>query len=138
MDKEYLLQTAKTIWQQLFWSVTLQTVWSWGVSKKYYTLYNNMPTLMLKVSGLVHKGWVYISLNEGKDLYEVRLMKTKQKCVRTLEDVFCDQLGRTIDELIEKPASMPENKYRSKALAESQAKLFNAQQSGKPHKKTAE
>ena len=79
---------------------------------------------MLKVSGLVHKGWVYISLNEGKDLYEVRLMKTKQKCVRTLEEVYCDQLGSTIDELIEKPVSMAEDEYHTKAMADSRAKLF--------------
>ena len=62
MNEEYVKQIATTAWQQLFWSVTMPVVMSWGVSKKCCTLYQNMPTLMLKVSALVHKGWVYISL----------------------------------------------------------------------------
>ena len=119
MEKEYLIQCAKTAWDQLFWSVNPSVVMSWGVSKKYYALYQNMPTLMLKVSALVHKGWVYISLNEGKDVYEVRLMKTQNECIKTLDEVYCDELGKTIDELIEKPASMTEGEYFEKAMTDS-------------------
>ena len=97
MDIEYVKQVATTAWRQLFWSVTMPVVLSWGVSKKCCTTYNEMPTLMLKVSALVHKGWVYISLNEGKDVYEVRLMNTKNECIKTIDEVYCDQLGETID-----------------------------------------
>ena len=88
MDNEYLKQCAETAWQQLFWSVTLPVVMSWGVSKKCYTLFKEMPTLMLKVSALIHNGWVYISLNEGKDVYEVRLMNNKRECIKTI-DLLC-------------------------------------------------
>ena len=124
MDIEYVKQVATTAWQQLFWSVTMPVVLSWGVSKKCCTTYNEMPTLMLKVSALVHKGWVYISLNEGKDVYEVRLMNTKNECIKTIDEVYCDQLGETIDQLIEKPASMTEEEYSQKAMADSNAKMF--------------
>ena len=124
MDIEYVKQVATTAWRQLFWSVTMPVVLSWGVSKKCCTTYNEMPTLMLKVSALVHKGWVYISLNEGKDVYEVRLMNTKNECIKTIDEVYCDQLGETIDQLIEKPSSMTEEEYSQKAMADSNAKMF--------------
>lgn len=124
MDIEHVKQVATTAWQQLFWSVTMPVVLSWGVSKKCCTTYNEMPTLMLKVSALVHKGWVYISLNEGKDVYEVRLMNTKNECIKTIDEVYCDQLGETIDQLIEKPSSMTEEEYSQKAMADSNAKMF--------------
>lgn len=124
MNEEYVKQIATTAWQQLFWSVTMPVVMSWGVSKKYCSLYQNMPTLMLKVSALVHKGWVYISLNEGKDVYEVRLIDSQGQCTKTVEEVYCDQLGNVIDELIERPASMTEEEYSKKAMADSNAKIF--------------
>lgn len=88
------------MWEQLYWSVDPDVVESWGVSKRVCTIYNNMPTLMLKVIGLVHKGWVFISLNEGMDLYEVRLVNKKHKCIKTVEEVYCDQLGEIIDGLV--------------------------------------
>ncbi len=125
MNNEFVKQCAGIAWQQLFWSVPVEVVMSWGVSKKCYTLFQEMPTLMLKVSALVHKGWVYISLNEGKDVYEVRLMNNKRECIKTIDEVYCDQLGKTIDELIEKPASMTEEEYSEKAMADSNKKLFS-------------
>ena len=124
MDKEYLKQCAETAWQQLFWSVPLPVVMSWGVSKKCYTLFKEMPTLMLKVSALIHKGWVYISLNEGKDVYEVRLMNNKRECIKTIDEVYCDQLGSIIDGLIERPTTMTEEEYSEKAMADSNRKIF--------------
>ena len=127
MNEEYVKQIATTAWQQLFWSVTMPVVMSWGVSKKCCTLYQNMPTLMLKVSALVHKGWVYISLNEGKDVYEVRLMNNKRECIKTIDEVYCDQLGSIIDGLIERPATMTEEEYSEKAMADSSRKIFGGE-----------
>lgn len=123
MNEEYVKQIATTAWQQLFWSVTMPVVMSWGVSKKCCTLYQNMPTLMLKVSALVHKGWVYISLNEGKDVYEVRLMNNKRECIKTIDEVYCDQLGSIIDGLIERPTTMTEEEYTEKAMTDSMTKI---------------
>ena len=72
-------EIAKTINEQLFWSIDKWTYFSWGVSKKVFTFYNDMPSLMMRVSGAIHKGWVVISLNEGSDTYEVRLLNVRKE-----------------------------------------------------------
>ena len=124
MNEEYVKEIANTAWQQLFWSVQIPVVMSWGISKKYCTTYKGMPTLMLRVSALIHKGWVYISLNEATDTYEVRLMDTQHKCKKTTEDIYCDNLGSIIDGLIEKPLSMTDEEYQERAIADSRKKMI--------------
>ena len=124
MDKEYVMSVANTILKQLFWSIDKWTYLSWGVSKRVAMVCNDMPTLALRVSGLVHKGWVYISLNEGSDTYEVRLLNVGQDKVKTvLEDIYCDNLGTVIGSLIEKPIGMDDKTYRHKALKDSERKI---------------
>ena len=95
-----------------------------GSEQEMLHLFKEMPTLMLKVSALIHKGWVYISLNEGKDVYEVRLMNNKRECIKTIDEVYCDQLGSIIDGLIERPTTMTEEEYSEKAMADSNRKIF--------------
>lgn len=126
--KEFCKATAKTIMEQLFWSIDKWTYFSWGVSTLQYGFYQEMPTLMLKVSGMIHKGWVYISLNEGKDVYEVRLVNNKRIVKKTLDEVFCDQLGHIIDTLIEKPESMNDETYHQKAMQDSERKFNRAKE----------
>ena len=58
-----------------------------------------------------------------RDDFRVRLFKNKQ-CIKTIEEVYCDNLGETIDELVEKPTSMSEEEYYEKAKADSMAKLI--------------
>lgn len=82
-----------------------------------------MPTMMLRVSGLVHKGWVYVSLNEGKDLYEVRLLNVRRQLKKTVEDVYGEDLGAIIDGLVECPTSMTAKEYEKKAMKDSERKL---------------
>lgn len=124
MDEEYVKEIANTAWQQLFWSVQMPVVMSWGVSKKCCTTFQGMPTLMLRVNALVHNGWVYVSLYEATDTYEVRLMNTQHERQKTVEDVYCDNLGSIIDELIEKPSYLTEEEYQEKAIADSNKKMF--------------
>ena len=81
-----------------------------------------MPTLMLKVSGVVHKGWVYISLNEGKDLYEVRLLNSDREVVDMVDEVYFDNLGSLVDSMIERPIGMSDEEYEELAVADSMAK----------------
>lgn len=124
MDKEYVMSVAKTILEQLFWSIDKWTYLSWGVSKRVAMVCNDMPTLALRVSGLVHKGWVYISLNEGADCYEVRLLNVGQDKVKTvLEDIYCDNLGTVIDSLVEKPIGIDGKTYKRKAMKDSERKI---------------
>lgn len=124
MDKEHVMKVAQTAHEQLFWSVNKWAYMSWGVSKRVAMVYNDMATLALRVSGLLHKGWVYISLNEGMDCYEVRLLNVAQdKVKQTLDEVYCDNLGEVIDGLVERDPGLTDEQYRSKALADSARKI---------------
>lgn len=100
-----------TIQRQLMWNVDIATFFSWGVNKMKILLFKNMPTLGINVSGLQHKGWVYISLNEGLDLYEINLLTSNYRVLKTIEEVYCDQLAQVVDELVERPPGMTDFEY---------------------------
>ena len=124
MDKEFIMATAKTIEQQILWSINKWEYLSWGISRKVATEYEGMATLALRVSGAVHKGWVFISLNEGKDCYEVRLLNVaRNKVKRMLEEVYCDNLGAVLDGLIERKTEWTDEQYKKKAARDSARKL---------------
>jgi hypothetical protein len=118
-----VLDIAKTINEQIFWSIDKWTYFSWGVSKKIATIHNNMPSLKLRVTGLIHKGWVIISLDEGRDCYIITLQDVKGNIKSVHDEVYCDELGVTIDELVEKPSSMSDEKYKKLAMKDSRNKL---------------
>ena len=124
MDKEFIMATAKTIEQQILWSINKWEYLSWGISKKVAIEYEGMATLALRVSGAVHKGWVFISLNEGMDCYEVRLLNVaRTKVKRTLEEVYCDNLGEVLDGLIERKSEWTDEQYKNKAARDSARKM---------------
>lgn len=60
---------------------------NWKCSTTSYTLYNNMPTLVLKVAGEQHQGWVFVSLEEGKDGYVISLLNEDHTLKRAVIDV---------------------------------------------------
>jgi len=124
MDKEFIMATAKTIEQQILWSINKWEYLSWGISKKAAVEFDGMATLALRVSGAVHKGWVFISLNEGMDCYEVRLLNVaRTKVKRTLEEVYCDNLGEVLDGLIERKTEWTDEQYKNKAARDSARKM---------------
>ena len=124
MDKEFIMATAKTIEQQILWSISKWEYMSWGIRKKVAIEYESMATLALRVSGAVHKGWVFISLNEGKDCYEVRLLNVaRTKVKRTLEEVYCDNLGQVLDSLIERKTEWTDEQYKNKGARDSAKKM---------------
>lgn len=100
MDKEYVLQTADTIRQQLLATTPMNVICSWGALHGFMaTVYKGMATLMFKVSGRLFKGYVMIAYNE-MDYYEVYLKSESD--IRLLNpEVYFDQLGDVIDEAIE-------------------------------------
>lgn len=122
-ERERCYQITKTINEQLFWSIDKTIYWSWGVSKKMFTFYNEMPSLMLRVSGAIHKGWVVVSLNEGSDTYEVRLLNVKKEEKAVYTDVYCDELGSFIDDKVERPAHMSDEEYDKIAMEDSRLKM---------------
>lgn len=99
MNKEYVMQVAKTIKEQLVSLTPMPILMSWGTKEFVATLYDDMPALRFKVNGRLHAGYVIIALN-GSDYYEVYLQDDKgTECLN--EEVYFDELGDVIDRAIE-------------------------------------
>lgn len=60
----------------------------------------NGKGLRIRVSGLKHKGYVYIVVN-GKDLYDVYLTTLQNNIKEVLNDVYFDELQIRMDDAIE-------------------------------------
>ena len=118
------MQVANEINRQIRCGVTADVVMSWGVYKRIATIYNDMATLALRVSGVLHKGWVYVSLDEGRDVYIVTLLSAdKKKVVSVHDEVYCEDLGGLIDSLVERKTEWTDEEYKKLALADSERKL---------------
>lgn len=101
MDKEYVMQIADTIRQQLLATTPVDVICSWGALHGFIaTEHKDMATLMFKVNGRLFKGYVLISYNE-MDYYEIYL-KDADGIRLVHEEVYFDQLGDIIDETIER------------------------------------
>lgn len=99
MDKEYVMQVAETIREQLVALTPASVLMSWGIKGFTATVHQNMPALKLKVNGRIHAGFVIVALN-GSDYYEVYLQNDKgTECAN--EEVCFDELGDVIDRAIE-------------------------------------
>lgn len=87
---EYILSIFRT---------QLMIVFSWGFHRP--TALHNDEGLAFKVIGFKHKGWVFVKYNEGKDLFDVELRDNSLCVVRSIEDVYFDQLVVIIDNAVE-------------------------------------
>lgn len=123
MDREYILQTADIIRQQLLATTPMNVICSWGALHGFLaTTYNDMAALMFKVNGRLFKGHVLIAYNE-MDYYEVYLKDDKG--IRLLHpEVYFDQLGDVIDEAVERGDNIEE--YEAFCEAE-KAKLMRGE-----------
>ncbi len=117
------ISVASTIWGQIRASLNFSEIISWGISKKIATEYNGKPALQIRVSGLQHKGWVIIALNYGLDCYEVYFVTVRGTVKKTLDEVYCDNLGDVLDRNIERGYGS-ESAYYKAAMADS-ARKFN-------------
>ena len=89
MEKEYVMQVAQTIKEQLVALTPMTVLMSWGIKEFAATLYRDLPALRIKVNAL-----------NGSDYYEVYLVKGMEvECVN--EEVCFDELGDVIDRAIE-------------------------------------
>lgn len=115
--KEYLIGFGNEVFSQIICGVGEAVVMSWGVreiaaaevvGREGYVC----PSLVLHVSGLIHTGLVVVALNEGTDTYEIQL-RTSGNAPKGdwLTDVYCDELGRRIDALVERPSDMSDEDY---------------------------
>ena len=105
-------QIATEIYRQLKAIFDINVLWSWGIAEQRAMIYENMPSLGIRVNGYIHKGWVIIALNEGKDLYNIYLLDKKQNVKETIEDVFVEDLD-VLDSLIE-TGEMSKQEYKDK------------------------
>ena len=113
----YALDIASTALAQIMLTDP-NTVKCWGVSKRICLYVNDMPAVGLYVNGFIHKGWVFVALNEGTDTYEVfTVIKEANNplfvVVDHKDDIYCDMLTSTIDGMIEKDPSWTDEEYNS-------------------------
>lgn len=124
MEQEFLMRIANEINRQIRCGVTIDVQMSWGVSKRIATIYENRATLALRVSGVLHKGWVYISLDEGRDCYVITLLSSdKKKVVSVRDEVYCEELGSVIDNLVERKEEWTDEEYEKLAMTDSNMKM---------------
>ena len=72
------LDQVRTIHTQLY-TMDKNLMWCLG-SKNFVASTNSkdQPTLTFKVNGVKHKGYVSISLDEGRDLYDIRIYSIRK------------------------------------------------------------
>lgn len=97
-NDSYDLELAKYIWSIIKTQIAI--FMSWGVNPESVKAIEG--GLEFECNGFKHTGKVQIVLDEGKDLFEVHLISEDGKKVKTIEDVFLDNLVSVIDENIEK------------------------------------
>ena len=91
-------ELAMYIWQILKTQMTI--IMSWGIDPSKARVIDN--GIELHVRGFLHTGFVQITLNEGTDLFEIKLLSEERELVKFIEDVYLDCLVKTLDENIEK------------------------------------
>lgn len=116
MNAQRINEIAIEIDRQIKACLPMNVLMSWGISKKQVTVFNNMPSLAIKVSGFQHKGFVIISLDEGKDSYIIYLLDGNNKIVKTIEEIYCDEL-HVLDSLIER-GEMNDEEYADRIYGE--------------------
>lgn len=92
------LELAMYIWRMLKTQMTV--IMSWGLDPSKARVIDN--GMEVHVLGFLHTGFVQITLNEGTDLFEIKLLSEKRELVKFIEDVYLDCLVKTLDENIEK------------------------------------
>lgn len=113
MDKDYVMQTANTIAQQLLATTRQNVLFSWGAFYGFRAaIYKDMAALKFRVNGRLFQGDVIIAYNEN-DTYEIYL-KNEDGTRLVKDDVYFDEMGEVIDVAIERG----ENKAEYDAFCE--------------------
>lgn len=101
MDKDYVMQTANTIAQQLIGTTPANVICSWGAFYGFRAaIYKDMAALKFRVNGRLFQGDVIIAYNEN-DTYEIYLQdKSGERLVK--DDVYFDEMSEVIDVAIER------------------------------------
>lgn len=97
-DNSYDLELARYIWSIL--KTQIAVFMSWGVDPKSIKVIGG--GIEFHCQGFKHTGKVQVVLDEGKDLFEIHLISENEELVKTVEDVYLDNLISVIDENVEK------------------------------------
>ena len=97
-NEELNVRLARYIWTILTSQPII--IMSWGVDPK--TVKTIELGLEFHVQGFKHTGLVRVTLNEGLDLFEISLIDENDKIVKTIDQVFVDNLIPIIDDAVEK------------------------------------
>ena len=101
---------ATTILQQI--KAAPADVWqSWAMEHPAAIVWEGRTGLIFRVNGLQHRGSVIVTLDEGRDLYDVRTLSDKGKTLQERTGVFCDELAHVIDTMVERPEGMTDEEY---------------------------
>ena len=84
---------------------------SWAMQNPTATYYAGAPALCFEVNALQHTGRVIVSLDEGRDLYDIRTLSDEGGTIEERRGIFCDDLATVIDEMVERPATMTDAEY---------------------------
>lgn len=98
MEKDYVLQVAGTIKDQLVAVTPIGVIRSWHVEKFAAVEYKGIAALRFHVSGKAFFGNVIVA-HTGQDYYEVYLQNySGTKCVK--DGVYFMELGEVIDQAV--------------------------------------
>ena len=98
MEKDYALQVAGTIKDQLVATTPKNIILSWGVKEFIAVLYKGMAALRFHVDGRLFSGNVIV-VYTGSDSYEVYLQNySGTECIH--KEAYFDELGRVIDQAV--------------------------------------
>ena len=92
------LELAMYIWRILKTQMTV--IMSWGLDPSKARVIDN--GMEVHVQGFLHTGFVQITLNEGTDLFEIKLLSEERELVKFIDVIYLDCLVNTLDENIEK------------------------------------
>ena len=79
-------------------SMRKTTLMSWG----FNSLKVIPDGLQFEVNGFIHKGTVQVVYVHGMDLFEVRLIDKENNIIKTMSEIYFDQLVEVIDNNVEK------------------------------------
>ena len=92
------LELAMYIWRILKTQMTV--IMSWGIDPGQAKVID--CGMEIHVQGFIHTGFVQITLNEGTDLFEIKLLSENRETVKFIDGIYLDSLVDTIDRAVEK------------------------------------
>lgn len=107
------LKVAKIICKQI--TAAPAAIWqSWAMERPSALIWEGRAGLIFRVNGLQHRGDVVVTLDEGRDLYDVATLQDVDGEIITTRQqtgVYCDDLAHVIDTMVERPEGMTDEEY---------------------------